>query len=201
MLALLIFILGSLICAVSPTSAIFILGRIVSGVAAAAIFAGGMVIVQLAVPMRKIALYVSLLSSMYGVAALSGPPLGGVFTGSKRLTWRFCFWLNLRKSRLSAPESILTELTLRSVWRPGDSDDDDCFSRAEERSCETYAQGEDPEIGYTRHCTLHREYCLFVPGATVGWKHNILVQFEGLGAVARIWTATHRFRRPSIPSR
>jgi hypothetical protein len=34
---------------------------------------------------------------MYGAAGLTGPPLGGLFTDNTGLTWRFCFWINLRK--------------------------------------------------------------------------------------------------------
>jgi MFS family permease len=96
--ALLCFEAGSLTCALSHSSSIFILGRVVAGVGAAAIFAGGMIMIQWAVPLTRIAVYISVLSSMYGAAALTGPPLGGVFTSSARLTWRFCFYINLRKS-------------------------------------------------------------------------------------------------------
>jgi MFS family permease len=94
---LLCFEAGSLICALSPSSSIFILGRAVAGIGAAAIFSGGMIMIQLAVPLSRIAVYMSVLSSMYGVASMTGPPLGGVFTSSARLTWRFCFYINLRQ--------------------------------------------------------------------------------------------------------
>jgi Major Facilitator Superfamily len=100
--ALLCFEAGSLICALSPSSSIFILGRVVAGVGAAVIFAGGMIMIQLAVPLSRTAVYLSVLSSMYGVAGMTGPPLGGVFTSSARLTWRFCFYINLRKCLISS---------------------------------------------------------------------------------------------------
>lgn len=106
MFSLLCFEAGSLICALSPSSSIFILGRVVAGIGAAAIFGGGMILIQLAVPLRKIALYLSVLSSMYGVAGLTGPPLGGAFTSSARLTWRFCFYINLRECRPNLDEFV-----------------------------------------------------------------------------------------------
>ena len=50
-----------------------------------------------AVPVHRRHLYVSVVTSMYGIASAAGPLLGGLFTDSAKLTWRFCFWVNLRK--------------------------------------------------------------------------------------------------------
>ena len=94
--AMFTFEVGSVICATARTSYAFIIGRVIAGIGAAAIYAGGMVIIISTVPLSRLSIYLSTLSSMYAAASLTGPPLGGVFTDSPKLTWRFCFWINLR---------------------------------------------------------------------------------------------------------
>ena len=91
--ALLIFELGSIICAAAKNSVMLIVGRAIAGAGAAALFSGGMTIVGYSVALRKRALYISLLSSMFGISSVIGPLLGGVLTD--RATWRWCFWINL----------------------------------------------------------------------------------------------------------
>ena len=90
------FEVGSIISAVAPNSVAFIVGRLVSGAAAGGLWCGTLTLMAHAVPVNKRHLYVSIVTSMYGVASAAGPLLGGVFTDSPRLTWRFCFWINLR---------------------------------------------------------------------------------------------------------
>ena len=94
--ALVVFELGSTICATASRSPIFIAGRAISGVGAAGILSGSLMIGARLVPLSQRPLYMSIIMSMYGVASVAGPTLGGVLTDSERLTWRFCFWLNLR---------------------------------------------------------------------------------------------------------
>ncbi|KAK6533759.1 hypothetical protein TWF694_002690 [Orbilia ellipsospora] len=93
--ALLLFEAGSIVCAVAPSSAVFIVGRAVAGIGAAALFCGGVTIIGFSVPLRKRPLFITALSSMFGVSSIVGLLLGGVFTDSKALTWRWCFWINL----------------------------------------------------------------------------------------------------------
>lgn len=88
--------LGSVTCATAQTSYAFIEGRVVAAIGVEAIYAGGMVVVNSAVPLSRLSIYLSTLSSMYALASLTGPLFGGVFTDSAKLTWRFCFWINLR---------------------------------------------------------------------------------------------------------
>ncbi|KIX94903.1 uncharacterized protein Z520_09213 [Fonsecaea multimorphosa CBS 102226] len=93
MLALFIFEVGSVLCGAARNSTMLIVGRAVAGVGAAAIFSGGMTIVAYSVPLRKRPLYIGLLSSMFGIASVVGPILGGAFTD--RVSWRWCFYINL----------------------------------------------------------------------------------------------------------
>ncbi|KAF1364938.1 MFS transporter [Lizonia empirigonia] len=91
--ALIIFEVGSVICAAATSSPMFIIGRAIAGAGAAALYSGGMTIIGFSVPLRKRAIYIAALSSMFGVASVVGPILGGAFTD--KLSWRWCFWINL----------------------------------------------------------------------------------------------------------
>lgn len=93
MSALIIFELGSILCAAAKTSVMLIVGRAVAGAGAAALFSGGMTIVAYSVPLRKRSIYIAALSSMFGISAVVGPILGGALTD--KASWRWCFWINL----------------------------------------------------------------------------------------------------------
>ena len=80
LIALLTFEIGSIICATAVNSVMLIVGRAVAGVGAAGLFSGGMTIIGMSVRLEKRAIFIALLSSMFGIASIVGPLLGGVFT-------------------------------------------------------------------------------------------------------------------------
>ncbi|KAK1998428.1 MFS transporter [Colletotrichum falcatum] len=91
----LIFEAGSVLCATAPSSRALIAGRVVSGVGAAALYSGAINMLAMAASPQKIPALFSIVSSMFGLASLVGPPLGGALTDAPKLTWRWCFWINL----------------------------------------------------------------------------------------------------------
>ncbi|KAL4903034.1 hypothetical protein BDW74DRAFT_169265 [Aspergillus multicolor] len=93
--ALFLFELGSLICAVAPSSTTLIVGRAIAGVGAGGVTNGSFLLIAHSVSPAKRPTFVGLLGSMYGLAAIAGPLMGGAFTDNASLTWRWCFWINL----------------------------------------------------------------------------------------------------------
>jgi MFS family permease len=147
--AFLIFEVGSIICAAASTSTVFIIGRALAGVGAAGMFCGGLLIIAHAVPKIKRPLYMSTVSTMYGIAAVAGPLLGGLITDSKKLTWRFCFWLNVRKYPFHAatipciPKSCRYQLTLCSFRCPGHGRSHLDIQRTKNTSFRSYVLAKD----------------------------------------------------------
>ncbi|CAE7178017.1 MFS 1 multi-domain protein [Pyrenophora teres f. teres] len=100
LIALFIFELGSLICGVAPNSIALIIGRAISGVGAAGIFSGAILIISVTVPLRQRPTYMGLIGGMYGIASVAGPLMGGAFTDhlsqfTNKSRWRWCFYINL----------------------------------------------------------------------------------------------------------
>ncbi|KAI0198105.1 MFS general substrate transporter [Astrocystis sublimbata] len=103
--SLALFSVGSVISAVAPNSPILIFGRAIQGTGSAGLFSGALTLAAFAVSKKRIPFYTSLLSSMYAVASLLGPIIGGYVTQS-HLSWRFCFWINLPIA--AVPATIIT---------------------------------------------------------------------------------------------
>jgi MFS family permease len=93
--SLFIFELGSLICAVAPTSTALIIGRAIAGIGGGGVSNGSFLLIAHSVPPRQRPAMIGALGSMYGFSAIAGPLIGGAFTDNAKLTWRWCFYINL----------------------------------------------------------------------------------------------------------
>ncbi|GKT64135.1 MFS transporter [Colletotrichum tofieldiae] len=90
---LFVFLVGSAICGWASTSEIFIVGRAISGIGAAAITSGGLTIVLVISSPQRRPLYIGLCSSCFALGLILAPVIGGALT--EKVTWRWCFWINL----------------------------------------------------------------------------------------------------------
>ena len=71
--ALFIFEVGSLVCAVAPSSLALIVGRAIAGLGSAGIFTGAFVVVAHTVVLEKRPAYLGIIGGVYGVASVAGP--------------------------------------------------------------------------------------------------------------------------------
>ncbi len=89
-----VFCAGSIICAVAPTSAVLIGGRVVMGAGAAASEPGTLSMIRQIYPDARLrARALGAWAAVSGLALAIGPVLGGALTGL--WSWRAIFWFNV----------------------------------------------------------------------------------------------------------
>jgi MFS family permease len=91
--AILIFLVGSIISALSVNMFMLIVGRAIQGVGGGGLFALTQTVIGDLVPPRERASYAAWISGTWAVASVAGPLLGGYFAG--HLDWALIFWINL----------------------------------------------------------------------------------------------------------
>lgn len=93
MLGIGLFLTGSVLCALAPTMTFLIGSRVVQGLGAGAIMPMSMTIASDIFTLAERAKAQGYLSSVWAIASVAGPTLGGVF--SQFVSWRWIFWINI----------------------------------------------------------------------------------------------------------
>jgi EmrB/QacA subfamily drug resistance transporter len=92
-IGLAVFAIASALCGAAQTPGQLIAARVLQGIGAAALTPQAMVIIQAIFPRERMGAALGVFSSMVGLAAVSGPVLGGIITTD--LSWRWVFYVNL----------------------------------------------------------------------------------------------------------
>lgn len=90
LISIVIYLIGSLLCATAASSIMFIVGRAVTGLGFSGEMAGCFAVLVHILPLNKRPVFAGLMACVESLAIISAPIVGGALTQS--LGWRWCFW-------------------------------------------------------------------------------------------------------------
>jgi EmrB/QacA subfamily drug resistance transporter len=94
-----VFLIGSLISALSKSLTMLLVGRAIQGLGAGGLSVLANVVVSDLFSQRQRGLYLSVIGTVWSFATAVGPVVGGAF--AEKVSWRWCFWINLPCDGLS----------------------------------------------------------------------------------------------------
>jgi len=95
-----LFFVGSIVCGFAWSMPVLIVSRVIQGLGAGAVLPMSMTIASDIYTLEERAKTQGYLASVWGIAAIVGPTLGGVF--SEFVSWRWIFFINIPLSLLAA---------------------------------------------------------------------------------------------------
>ncbi|KDE04644.1 hypothetical protein, variant [Microbotryum lychnidis-dioicae p1A1 Lamole] len=95
LIAIVLFEVGSALCAGAPNVYALIVGRAISGVGAAGIFTSMLQILAQVTRLEDRPRLFGFFGAVFGLSSVIGPLMGGALTDSSTYGWRFCFVLNI----------------------------------------------------------------------------------------------------------
>lgn len=112
-IGLFLFIFSSLLCGLSQSIELLVIFRAVQGLAAAMIVPVSIPMVLVYTPSEKIGGVTALFGVMSGIAAASGPTLGGIL--SENFSWQWVFYINIP---IGIVTILLVHLSIRESFDP-----------------------------------------------------------------------------------
>lgn len=112
LISIMIFEVGSIMCAAAANSPTFIGGRAIAGLGAAGLLQGALGIIGIVVKLEKRPMFMGIVLGVFAISGCIGPVMGGALT--EHLSWRWCFWINV-------PTGGVAIILLCSFLRLGES--------------------------------------------------------------------------------
>ena len=116
--AIILFIVGSIVGGLAPNIGILIAGRVLQGLGGGGLMILSQAAIADAVPARERGKYMGAMGAVFAVASVAGPLLGGWLTEGPG--WRWAFWMNLPLGLLAIAATIvfLPARATRAAERP-----------------------------------------------------------------------------------
>ncbi|MFD9221400.1 MFS transporter [Streptomyces sp. NPDC060064] len=94
-IALVIYVLGSVVAGLSQSAGMLIACRVVQGIGVGGLTALAQIVMAAMIAPRERGRYSGYLGATFAVATVGGPLIGGVITDTEWLGWRWCFYVGV----------------------------------------------------------------------------------------------------------
>ncbi|MEU6862385.1 MDR family MFS transporter [Streptomyces sp. NPDC046876] len=109
-LALVVYVLGSVVAGLSQNTGMLIACRVVQGIGVGGLSALAQIVMAAMISPRERGRYSGYLGAVFAVGTVGGPLLGGVITDTEWLGWRWCFYVGV-------PFAVIALIVLQKTLR------------------------------------------------------------------------------------